>query len=195
MGATLIIAIGAQNAFVLRQGLKKRHVFPTVLTAALVDALLITAGVFGFGAMVERFPSLITIITWGGIAFLVTYALKSFHRAWKPEGLDQTSAKGMAGDGSVKATIAVILAVSLLNPHVYLDTVVLLGGLSAGFDGYGRYIFGIGAVLASFVWFFSLGYGARLLTPIFEKPRSWQILDIIIGIIMLLIAYKLFTGL
>lgn len=184
MGASLIIAIGVQNAFVLRQGIKQRHVFITALTATLCDVTLIAAGVLGFGVIIERFPSLITVVTWGGAAFLFVYGLKSFYRAYKPDTLDQSKAEGMAGDGSVKKTIAVLLAVSLLNPHVYLDTVVLLGGISASHGEPGRYIFGIGAIIAAAVWFFGLAYGARLLSPVFEKPRAWQILDFLIGIVM-----------
>ncbi|MEM6782056.1 MAG: LysE/ArgO family amino acid transporter [Pseudomonadota bacterium] len=193
MGASLIIAIGVQNAFVLRQGIKQRHVFATAITAFTFDAILIAAGVLGFGVLVEQFPSLITYVTWGGAAFLIAYGFKSFYSALKPRSLDQNDAKGLAGDGSLKKTIAVLLAVSILNPHVYLDTVVLLGGISASHGETGRYIFGFGAVLASFAWFFSLAYGARLLVPLFEKPRSWQVLDVLIGLIMWLIAFKLIT--
>jgi len=191
MGASLIMAIGVQNAFVLRQGLKQRHVLATVLSATICDVVLIAAGVLGFGLLVEKFPQLITIVTWGGAAFLTVYALKSFYSAFQTQTLDQKTAKGMLGEGDVKKTVALILALSLFNPHVYLDTVVLLGGLSAAFEGMGRYVFGMGAIVASICWFFGLGYGARFLAPLFEKPRAWQILDILIGIVMLLIAAKL----
>ncbi len=191
MGASLIIAIGVQNAFVLRQGLKQRHVLATVLTATFCDVVLIAAGVLGFGLLVEQFPQLITVVTWGGAIFLSIYALKSFYSAYQAQALDQTSAQGLLGEGDVKKTVGVILALSLLNPHVYLDTVVLLGGLSAAFEGTGRYVFGTGAIVASVCWFFGLGYGARFLAPLFEKPKAWQILDIVIGIVMLLIAAKL----
>lgn len=191
MGASLIIAIGVQNAFVLRQGLKQRHVLATVITAALCDVALIAAGVLGFGLIIEQFPALITIVTWGGAAFLFVYGMKSFYSAFKTQHLDQEQAKGMAGEGTLAKTISVLLAVSLLNPHVYLDTVILLGGISASFEGMGRYVFGIGAMCASVVWFFGLGYGARLLAPLFEKPRAWQVLDIVIGIVMWGIALSL----
>ena len=191
MGASLIIAIGPQNAFVLRQGIKHRHVFISVLIPAFSDAALIIAGVLGFGIVVEKFPSLITLVTWGGAAFLIAYGLKSFQSAFKPKILDQSTAKGIAGDGSVKKVILVILAFTWLNPHVYLDTVVLLGSIAASHGDPGRYIFGSGAVLASFLWFFGLGYGARFLAPLFEKPKAWQILDVLIGIIMFAIALKL----
>ncbi len=191
MGASLIIAIGLQNAFVLRQGLKERHVFITALTASLCDATLIAAGVLGFGAIVESMPALITYITWGGALFLTAYGIKSFINALKPKTMEQQTAKGLLKDDSARATIALILGVSLLNPHVYLDTVILLGGLSASYTGTGKYIFGIGAMISSFVWFFGLAYGARFLAPLFQKPKAWQILDIIIGIVMLLIAASL----
>lgn len=191
MGASLIIAIGLQNAFVLRQGLKERHIFITALTASLCDATLIAAGVLGFGVIVESMPALITYITWGGAAFLTAYGTKSFISALKPKTMEEQTAKGLLKNDSARATIALILGVSLLNPHVYLDTVILLGGLSASYAGTGKYIFGIGAALSSFVWFFGLAYGARFLAPLFQKPKAWQILDIIIGIVMLLIALSL----
>ena len=191
MGASLIIAIGVQNAFVLRQGIKQRHVLLSVLTPTVVDVVLIGAGVLGFGALVERYPGLITFVTWGGALFLTAYALKSFYSALKPETLSQDKAKGLLKEDSAKATFFLILSFSLLNPHVYLDTVVLLGGLSSVYEGFGKYIFGIGAMMASVVWFFALGYGARFLAPLFEKPKAWQILDILIGFVMLFIAAKL----
>lgn len=191
MGASLIIAIGLQNAFVLRQGLKEHHIFITALTASLCDATLIAAGVLGFGAIVESMPALITYITWGGAAFLTVYGIKSFISALNPKTMEEQTAKGLLKDDSARATIALILGVSLLNPHVYLDTVILLGGLSASYAGTGKYIFGIGAMISSFVWFFALAYGARFLAPLFQKPKAWQILDIIIGIVMLLIAASL----
>ncbi len=192
MGTSLIIAIGLQNAFVLRQGIKQRHVFITALTAALCDITLIGAGVLGFGALVESAPWLLDYITWGGIAFLVAYAVKSFISAAKPKTMEQQNAKGLLKDDSAKSTIILILSVSLLNPHAYLDTLVLLGGLSAAYEGAGKYVFGAGAMLGSLCWFFSLAYGARYLAPIFQKSKSWQILDALIGIVMLIIAASLF---
>jgi L-lysine exporter family protein LysE/ArgO len=191
LGASLIIAIGLQNAFVLRQGLKKKHVLVTALTASLCDAALITAGVLGFGAIVHSLPSLLEAIRWMGAIFLFAYGLKSFRAAFKTGALDQDAAQGMAGGVSVRRVVLVLLGVSLLNPHVYLDTVVLLGGLSAAYPGAERYLFGAGAMTASFLWFFSLAYGARFLAPLFEKPRAWQILDSIIGLVMWGIAFSL----
>lgn len=189
LGASLIIAIGLQNAFILRQGIKNRHILPAVLTAALIDVLLIGVGVLGFGYLIEQQPTLIEWITWGGAAFLFIYGLKSFVSAMKPPKIED--GKGMVKEGSAKETVLIILGISLLNPHVYLDTVVLIGGLSASYGDVGKYWFGGGAMIASFLWFFSLGYGARLLSPLFAKPKAWQILDFIIGMVMWAIAVSL----
>jgi len=191
LGASLIIAIGLQNAFILRQGIKRIHVLPAVLTASLIDALLIGVGVLGFGYLIEQHPALIQWVTWGGAAFLFTYGAKSFYSAFKPNKLDEDQAKGLLKQGSAKEIILILMGVSLLNPHVYLDTVVLIGGLSASYGEVGKYWFGGGAMVASFIWFFALGYGARLLTPLFAKPRAWQILDILIGLTMWAIAVSL----
>ncbi|MGB7204050.1 MAG: LysE/ArgO family amino acid transporter [Anderseniella sp.] len=187
LGGTLIIAIGAQNAFILRQGLKREHVFILCLICALSDALLIIAGVAGLGTLIKQAPVLLGFITVGGAIFLFVYGLMAFRRAFKPDAL-------LAGKGasmSLKVAISTVLAFTFLNPHVYLDTVVLLGGLSARYDGIDRVAYAVGAAVASFVWFFSLGYGARLLAPLFERPRSWQILDSIIGIVMWALAFRL----
>lgn len=191
LGASLIIAIGLQNAFVLRQGIKKHHVFITALTASLIDVMLIGAGVLGFGALLEKFPSLISYITWGGAAFLIVYGAKSLYRAFKPAALSGDEAGGFVQQGTAKEIVLIIMGISLLNPHVYLDTVVLIGGLAAGYGEDGKYIFGLGAMLASLCWFFSLAYGARLLAPFFQKPKSWQILDFLIALIMWAIAASL----
>jgi L-lysine exporter family protein LysE/ArgO len=191
LGASLIIAIGLQNAFILRQGIKRVHVLPAVLTASIIDVLLIGAGVLGFGYLIEQHPELIKWVTWGGAAFLFVYGAKSFYSALKPNQMDGNSAKGMTKEGSAKEIILIIVGISLLNPHVYLDTVVLIGGLSASYGEIGKYYFGGGAMIASFIWFFALGYGARLLKPLFAKPKSWQILDILIGITMWGIALSL----
>lgn len=186
MGAGLIIAIGAQNAFILRQGLLRQHVFILCFVCALSDALLIALGVGGLGTLISGNPGLITIVTWGGAAFLITYGLLAFRRAWAPAAMAEAE-----GAGSLKAALATCLAFTFLNPHVYLDTVVLIGSLSARYDDAARLTFGAGAMTASFVWFFSLGYGARLLTPIFAKPGAWRVLDILIGIVMFAIAASL----
>lgn len=191
LGASLIIAIGLQNAFILRQGIKNRHILPAVLTASIIDVALIGAGVLGFGYLIEQQPDLITWITWGGAAFLFVYGLKSFISALKPQDMSDENAKGMAKDSSAKEIVLIIMGISLLNPHVYLDTVVLIGGLSASYGEVGKYYFGGGAMIASFIWFFALGYGARLLAPLFQKPRAWQVLDVLIGLIMWAIAVSL----
>ena len=187
LGGTLIIAIGAQNAFILRQGLKREHVFILCLICALSDALLIIAGVAGLGTLIKQAPVLLGFITVGGAIFLFVYGLMAFRRAFKPDAL-------LAGKGasmSLKVAISTVLAFTFLYPHVYLDTVVLVGGLSARYDGIDRVAYAVGAAVASFVWFFSLGYGARLLAPLFQRPRSWQILDSIIGIVMWALAFRL----
>jgi len=191
LGASLIIAIGLQNAFILRQGIKNRYILPAVLTASLIDVALIGAGVFGFGFLIEQYPSLIQWITWGGAAFLIIYGIKSFINAFKNQYLNDNDAKGMAKEASAQEIILILIGISLLNPHVYLDTVVLIGGLSASYGEIGKYYFGGGAMIASTIWFFTLGYGARLLAPLFKKPRAWQILDILIGLTMWAIALSL----
>jgi L-lysine exporter family protein LysE/ArgO len=187
LGASLIIAIGAQNAFVLRQGLARRHVFAVASVCALSDLVLIAAGVAGLGTLVREAPSLLTAVSLGGAAFLAVYGLLSFHRALKPGALapaDQSTA-GLA------ATVAMCLALTFLNPHVYLDTVVLIGALSGRHPGAGAVAFGGGAGLASVIWFYGLGYGARLAAPIFARPMAWRVLDTLIGVVMLVLAARL----
>lgn len=191
LGLSLIIAIGAQNAFILRQGLLRQHVFVLCLICAISDALLIAAGVAGLGALVSSSPMLIRLVTLAGAAFLFFYAAIAFYRAWRPQALHADG----SGGASLKASIATCLAFTFLNPHVYLDTVVLIGSLSAQFSGVARLHYGLGAVVASFVWFFALGYGARLLEPIFSRPASWRVLDIVIGLIMTALALGLSGGL
>jgi len=197
LGASLIIAIGLQNAFILRQGIKNHHIFAACVTAIMVDVFLIGIGVLGFGYLIEQHPSLIDWITWGGAAFLFIYGLKSFISALKPKDISDengiNSARGMIKEGSAKEVVLIIMGISLLNPHVYLDTVILIGGLSASYGEIGKYYFGVGAMLASFLWFFALGYGARMLSPLFERPRAWQILDILIGLTMWAIAVSLIS--
>lgn len=187
LGASLIIAIGAQNAFILRQGLLQQHVFILCLICALSDALLITAGVAGLGTLIAQSPKLISVVTLGGAVFLFWYASVAFRRALKPEAMQAAR----TGEGALKAAIATVLALTFLNPHVYLDTVVLLGGLSARFEGANRAAYGAGAAVASFVWFFGLGYGARLLQPVFARPAAWRVLDVLIGLVMAGIALSL----
>ena len=187
LGVSLIVAIGAQNAFLLRQGLLRQHVFILCLICALSDALLIVVGVFGFGTLVSQAKWLIDIVTLGGAIFLFVYGFMAFRRVMSPDAMKAAS----QGAGNLAKAVATCLALTYLNPHVYLDTVVLLGGLSANYQGVGRAAYGVGAATGSFVWFFALGYGARLLVGVFENPKAWQILDFIIGCIMWLIAASL----
>ncbi|MGL5115465.1 MAG: LysE/ArgO family amino acid transporter [Beijerinckiaceae bacterium] len=188
LGGSLIVAIGAQNAFVLRQGLLQRHVLAVTLFCAASDAILILLGVAGFGELVRASPSLLLAVKWGGAAFLLWYAFIAFRRALVPGAL----AAAETDVQPLSAIIAQCAAFTWLNPHVYLDTVVLLGGLSATYGGQ-RWAFGAGAAIASFVWFLSLGFGARLLQPVFARPAAWRVLDIGIGCVMALIAFKIAT--
>ncbi|TDI54441.1 MAG: amino acid transporter [Alphaproteobacteria bacterium] len=180
LGAGLIIAIGAQNAFVLRQGLARSHVFVICLICALSDAVLIALGVGGLGTLVSNSPLMIRAVTIGGAGFLFVYGVLAFRRVLST-GVLKAGREKPAG---LAAAIAACLAFTFLNPHVYLDTLVLIGALSASYAGAARLAFGAGAVLASFVWFFGLGYGARWLAPVFAARRAWQVLDIFIGAIM-----------
>ena len=186
LGFSLIVAIGAQNAFVLRQGIKREHVFMTCLTCALSDAVLIAAGVAGFGSLAEVVPWLEPLMRYGGAMFLFWYGASNFRSAWQGASVLRTEG---AVKGSLKGVLATVLLLTWLNPHVYLDTVVLLGSISAGWDD--KLSFSMGAMSASFVFFFSFGYGARYLAPLFEQPRAWQALDAMIGLIMWAIAAKL----
>lgn len=186
----LILAIGAQNAFVLRQGLAKAHVFWLCLLCAASDAILITAGVLGFGYIVDLYPNLPTYMAWGGAAFLAVYGLMRFWAAWDGQYAMQLSGQS----AGLWATLATGAAFTWLNPHVYLDTLALIGAISTEFAAGGpRTAFGIGAVTSSFVFFFGLGYGARLLAPVMQSARAWRILDVIIGLVMWALAAKLLS--
>ncbi|MCL3882399.1 LysE/ArgO family amino acid transporter [Marivita sp. GX14005] len=187
LGFSLILAIGAQNAFVLRQGLLRSHVFAVCLTCALSDAVLIAAGVAGFGALTQAVPGLELAMRLLGAAFLIWYGARTFLSAWRG---GQVMQAGEAA-GSLRRALVTCLALTWLNPHVYLDTVVLLGAVAAQYDD--RLNFALGAMTASFVFFFGLGYGARLLAPLFAKPRAWQVLDVVIGLVMWAIAVKLLS--
>ena len=187
----LILAIGAQNAFVLKQGIIRSHIFWVCLICAVSDALLISAGVFGFGVIVEQYPSLPRYMTLGGAAFLVFYGLTRFLAAYAGSKQTVTSSKSTA----FLPTIVVCLALTWLNPHVYLDTLGLIGAVSTQYLEAGQKIaFGIGAVFASFVFFFSLGYGARFLAPIMQTENTWRILDVLVGLLMWFLAYGLLTN-
>jgi L-lysine exporter family protein LysE/ArgO len=183
----LIAAIGAQNAFVLRQGLRREHVLAVCLFCAASDAILITAGVAGFGALSTAAPAAGAVLRWGGVAFLLWYGARAFRAAWR--GNEALAAAGGGGE-SLAAIIGTLVLITWLNPHVWLDTVVLIGSVAAQYPG--RAVeFAVGAALASFGFFFALGYGARLLAPVFARPRAWQLLDAGVGVIMWTIAASL----
>ncbi|MDQ0423258.1 L-lysine exporter family protein LysE/ArgO [Peteryoungia aggregata LMG 23059] len=187
LGLSLIVAIGAQNAFILRQGLRREHVLPLVLTCAISDAILIALGVAGFATVLSRLDWLEPVMRFGGAAFLIVYALRSLYSAWtggNSLGAGETTAT------SLHAALLTCIAFTWLNPHVYLDTVVLLGSISTRYADH-ETAFALGAMTASFVFFFSLGYGARLLAPLFARPVAWRILDGIIALVMASIAINL----
>lgn len=189
-GLSLIVAIGAQNAFVLRQGLLKQHVFAVCLFCALSDAILIAVGVGGAGAIGERLPWLMPVMRFGGAAFLFWYGLRSFRAALRGGEALQAAAQGR-GVG-LAATLGTIALLTWANPHVYLDTVVLLGAISARFPD--KLGFAAGAMTGSFLFFFALGYGSRLLAPVFARPRAWQVLEVVVGCVMWIIAGSLLLG-
>ena len=187
----LILAIGAQNAFVLRQGLMQAHVFWLCLLCALSDAILIAAGVIGFGALVTLYPAFPRMMSLGGAAFLLVYGALRFLAAWRGDYHMVIEGKS----AGLWATLAVGAAFTWLNPHVYLDTLGLIGAISTQYGDFAdRLVFGIGAVSASFVFFFSLGYGAQLLAPVMQNARAWRVLDLGIGTVMWLLAAGLIIG-
>jgi L-lysine exporter family protein LysE/ArgO len=189
LGLSLIMAIGAQNAFVLRQGIRRSHVLAVCLTCALSDAILIAAGVAGFGRLTQAAPWIEPVMRWGGAAFLIVYGARSFLSAWRGGAVLVTEGQGVEALGPVLATC---LALTWLNPHVYLDTVVLLGAVAAQYED--RLGFALGAMTASFVFFFTLGYGARRLAPLFARPQAWRVLDCGVGLLMWTIAASLIRG-
>jgi L-lysine exporter family protein LysE/ArgO len=187
LGLGLIVAIGAQNAFVLRQGLRTEHVTAVVAVCALSDVVLIAAGVSGAGALLTRLPWLVPVVCFAGAAFLLVYGLLAARRALRPTAL-QTGAGGAAAGPA--ATVATCLALTWLNPHVYLDTVVLLGSLASTY-GEQRWSFATGAAVGSIAWFTALGFGARLLRPVFARPAAWRVLDGGIAVVMTALAVSL----
>lgn len=189
LGLSLIIAIGSQNAFVLKQGLRREHIFIVCLFCAVSDALLISAGVAGFGAVTARFPQVVTIAKFAGVIFLLGYGLQSLYASVRLSHALDTEGQVVT---SLKKAILLCIGFTWLNPHVYLDTLVLVGMVSTGADN--KLLFGLGAVSASFCFFFALGYGARLLKPLFTKPRAWNILDALVGILMLYLAWHLYSS-
>ncbi|SFL98205.1 L-lysine exporter family protein LysE/ArgO [Desulfomicrobium norvegicum] len=186
-GAGLIIAIGAQNAFVLNRGLTRNHHLTVALICALSDALLITLGLSGMGIVLAHSEALAVWATWLGVAFLFWYGLRSFRSAMRSGSLEAQERARMG----LGATVAATLAVTFLNPHVYLDTVLLLGSIGGRYPEAQRFFFGAGAVTASLLWFLALGLGARLLLPFFRHPRSWAVLDVLVGLTMWSVAASL----
>lgn len=188
LGLSLIVAIGAQNAFVLRQGLLGEHVFAVCLVCALSDAILVSIGVGGFGLIADVAPWTVVWMRWGGALFLAVYGALALRSAWRGQHALRAATGTEAG---LAQTLATCLALTWLNPHVYLDTVVLLGSVSAD---YPSLPFAAGAVVASFAFFFALGYGAALLRPLFARPSAWRALDAGIAVVMWSIAAGLVLG-
>lgn len=186
LGLSLIVAIGSQNAFILKQGIKREHVFWVCLFCAVSDALLIVAGVAGFGTVTAKFPQVVTIAKWLGALFLLAYGLQNLRASITNQSALHASAHLTT---SLKKALLLCFGFTWLNPHVYLDTLVLVGMVSTGADD--AKIFAMGAVTASFLFFFGLGFGARLLAPIFAKPKAWIILDGLVGLLMLYLAWQL----
>ena len=188
LGISLILAIGAQNAFVLRQGLRGEHVAAVVAICALSETALVSLGVFGFGALVEAAPWLEDALRWGGAAFLFAYGARAAWSAWR----GASALTAAADSGGLRRAVAICLGVTWLNPHAWLDTVVLLGGISATAAAPGA--FGAGAILAAWTWFSALGFGARFLRPIFARPAAWRVLDAVIAVVMWTLAVGLLVS-
>lgn len=186
-GLGLIVAIGAQNAWVLRQGIRREHIGTVIALCALADMALIALGTAGIGALAAAAPWLLTVLRWGGVVYLVLFALRSFRSAARPGRLEAQA------PASARSVVLTTLALAFLNPHVYLDTVLMVGGVANQF-GQLRWAFAAGAMLASVVWFTSLGLGARALAGVLDRPSTWRLLDAGVGIVMLLVAAKLAFG-
>ena len=194
-GLSLIVAIGAQNAYLLRQGVRRSHVGPVVAVCMLSDFALILAGVSGIGAIVSHAAWALVAVRWLGAAFLTWYGLSSAWRARRPAtGLATTGSAEGNRDAGRGPAVRRAVALTWLNPHVYLDTVLLIGSVAATHGPSGRWWFAVGACVASAAWFTGLGFGARLLAPLLASPRAWQVLDLLVAATMLVIAVKLATG-
>lgn len=185
IGLSLIVSIGAQNAFVIKQGLLQNNIFIISLICFLIDSILIIVGVMGLGGIIVHNPIVMNIAKYGCSLFLVCYAISSFKHIFDEEYMDVSCDNKKI---SYQEAIITTLAVSLLNTHLYLDTCVLIGSIGSQFESVSRFYFAGGAVLASFLWFFSIGFGARLLLPLFQKPISWKILDFLVGVMMCVVA-------
>lgn len=180
--ASLAVAIGPQNAFILRQGIRKEHVFMIALYCSYADLFLMACGVYGLATLSRVIPHIVPLMTWCGFAFLVYYGALSFRRSLNIETLNVT--EGPAAPTPLKTIFLSLTAFTFLNPHVYMDTVLLLGSLAQTQPADGRLSFLAGTAGASFVWFFGLAYGAHILTPLFRKPQAWRVLDVLIGLTM-----------
>jgi L-lysine exporter family protein LysE/ArgO len=191
LGLSLIVAIGAQNAFVLRQGLRREHVVVVVVICALSDAILIALGVWGLGALIEETGWLLAGVRIAGAAFLTWYGVRSAIRAVRPGALNTDPGGAPI---SLRTAVLTALALTWLNPHVYLDTVMLLGSIGATYGDL-QWWFAAGAALGSVAWFTALGFGSRMLRPFFAKPAAWRILDGLIAVVMIAIAASLLLGL
>lgn len=190
LSAALIVAIGAQNLFVLRQGLRREHVGPVVAFCGLADALLIALGVAGAGAILGAMPGLTRGLALAGAAFLAWYGAKALRRTLAPAAVAAAGGGGL----SLGRALAATAGFTLLNPHVYLDTVLLMGAAGSAQPAAARPLFVAGAMTASFAWFATLGYGARLLAPVFTRPSAWRVLDGVVGVTMLALAASLVAG-
>ena len=188
LGYSMIIPIGVQNSFILSQGIKRNHHYLTATICLICDVILTIAGVLGVGKLITNHQLLMLLIGWGGVMFLATYGAKAFYRAWRFEYGDGLES---ANSLTPKAVIATTLAVTLLNPHVYLDTVVILGSVGSTFSDDTRWYFVCGAILAATIWFYGLAAGASKLAPWLGKPNSQRWVDIIIGFVMFAVAFKL----
>tara|TARA_Y100001956_G_C4117972_1_gene185907 strand:- start:451 stop:1074 length:624 start_codon:yes stop_codon:yes gene_type:complete len=194
LGASMIIPIGAQNAYVLNQGIKRHHHLTTATICSLLDALFISLGIFGGGALLASNTTLLTMVTIGGIIFLTVYGIISLRSAFSG-GADESVNPGRIRSRGRKAVIVGALAVTVLNPHLYLDTVVILGSIGGQFEGHDRLAFAAGTILASFVWFYSLSLGAAKLAPTLSQPKVRKAIDIGVALMMFTIAVMLFKHL
>lgn len=190
LGASLIIAIGAQNAFVLTQGVRKKYNTIVPLICSLSDSFLISIGILGIGNIMAANAMLSLVASLLGASFLSWYGFKSFHSLLETKEMKQSS----EGPQTLRSAVAYTLAVTLLNPHVYIDTILLIGGISSSFEGNLKYIFGLGTITASWLWFFSLSLAGRTLSPLFSNPKAWRVLDVLITLVMWSMAAKLVMG-
>ncbi|WP_261815993.1 LysE/ArgO family amino acid transporter [Vibrio gallicus] len=188
LGLSMIAPIGVQNAYVLNQGIKRNHHIAIATVCSFLDVLFISLGIFGGGALLAKYPMLLAAITIAGIAFVAYYGLLSFKSALNPSTTQQANETSKRG---LKAAIFGAMAVTLFNPHLYLDTVVILGSLGGQFQGDERMSFAVGTISASFIWFYGISLGAAKLSPILAKPKVQQGIDLVVGIFMLTIAYYL----